>query len=126
MGGGPTTRTETPRRIPAPASDGLAAGDGLAAPNGNPEPAFCELKQEIEFEANAEVAPSPGLRVRLAPQHLPLVVAGEVPVGFVIEPDATAMRHCIEEGFRMTGTVRTFDSASQRGKLTISGTEGGG
>lgn len=126
MGGGPTTRTETPRRIPAPANDGHPTGDGLAAPNGDSAPAFCELKQEIEFEANADVAPSPGLRVRLAPQHLPLVVAGEEPVGFVTEPDATAMRHCIEEGFRMTGSVRTFDSASRRGKLTISGSDVGG
>jgi hypothetical protein len=126
MGGGPTTRTETPRRIPAPASDGQHAGDGLAAPSGKSEPNFCELKQEIDFEAAGDVAPSPGLRVHLAPQHLPLVMAGGEPVGFVTEPDATAMRHCIEEGFRMAGSVRTFDSASRRGKLTISGTDVGG
>jgi hypothetical protein len=125
MGGGPTTRTETPRRIPVPASDGQLAGDGLAAPNGKPEPNFCELKLEIEFEADADVAPNPGLRVRLTPQHLPLVVAGEERVGFVTEPDATAMRHCIEEEFRMTGTVRAFDPASRRGRLTISGTDVG-
>jgi hypothetical protein len=126
MGGGPTTRTETPRRIPAPTNDGQGTGDGLAAPNGNSAPAFCELKQEIEFEANPDVALSVGLRVRLAPQHLPLVVAGQELVGFVTEPDATAMRHCIEEGFRMTGSVQTFDSASRRGKLTISGSDVGG
>ncbi len=126
MGGGPTTRTETPRRIPAPASDGQPAGDGLAAPNGKPEPNFCELKQEIDFEANADAAPSPGLRVRLAPQHLPLVMAGGESIGFVTEPDATAMRHCIEEGFQMAGSVRAFDPASRRGKLTISGTDVGG
>ncbi|MGN6557140.1 MAG: hypothetical protein ACTHLH_03910 [Solirubrobacterales bacterium] len=89
-------------------------------------PTFCELKQEIDFEANADAAPSPGLRVRLVLQHLPLVVAGEEQVGFVTEPDATAMRHCIEEGYRMTGSVRTFDSASRRGKLTIFGTDVGG
>lgn len=126
MGGGPTTRTETPRRIPAPVSDGQLAGDGLAAPNGKPEPNFCELKQEIDFEANADAAPSPGLRVRLAPQHLPLVMAGGESIGFVTEPDATAMRHCIEEGFQMAGSVRAFDPVSRHGKLTISGTDVGG
>lgn len=126
MGGGPTTRTETPRRIPAPASEGQPAAEGLAAPNGDPAPTFCELKQEVDFEANADAAPSPGLRVRLVAQHLPLVVAGEEPVGFVTEPDATAMRHCIEEGYRMTGSVRTFDSASRQGKLTIFGIDIGG
>lgn len=123
MGGGSTTRTETPRQIPAPASEGQPAGEGLAAPNGDPAASFCELKQEVEFEANADAALNPGLRVRLTPQHLPLVVAGAEPVGFVTEPDATAMRHCIEEGFRMTGSVRTFDAAARRGTLTISGTD---
>jgi len=126
MGGGRTTREEARRRIPAPSESGQSAGDGLAAPNGGPEPDFCELKQEVDFQAEGEVVPDPGLRVRLVVQHLPLVVAGGNPIGFVTEPDATAMRHCIEEGFRMAGSIRAFDPGSQRGKLTISGTHAGG
>jgi hypothetical protein len=123
MGGGPTKREETRRRIPAPSANGQPAGDGLAAPNGDPEPDFCKLKQEVDFEARGDVAPTPGLRVCLVAQHLPLVVAGREPIGFVTEPDATAMRHCIGEGFRMAGSVRAFDPDSRRGKLTISGTD---
>lgn len=126
MGGGRTTREETRRRIPAPSEGGHPAGDGLAAPNGGPEPDLCELKQEVEFQAQGEVAPAPGLRVHLVVQHPPLVVAGGDPIGFVTEPDATAMRHCLEEGFRMAGSVRSFDPGSRRGKLTISGTHAGG
>jgi hypothetical protein len=123
MGGGPTAREEARRRIPAPSVNGQPVGDGLAAPNGDPEPDICELKQEVEFQVRGDARPTPGLRVRLTPQHLPLVVAGEEPIGFVTEPDATAMRHCIEEGFRMSGSVRAFDPGTERGKLTLSGIE---
>lgn len=123
MGGGPTAREETRRRIPAPSANGQPVGDGLATPNGDPEPDFCELKQEVEFQVRDDARPTPGLRVRLTPQHLPLVVAGEESIGFVTEPDATAMRHCIEEGFRMSGSVRAFDPGTERGKLTLSGIE---
>ena len=121
MGGGPTDREETRRRIPVPSRDGPSVGDGSPAPDGSAGPDFCALKQEVGFEAQGDVAVVPGLRVRLVAQHLPLVLAGGEPVGFVTEPDATAMRHCIEEGFWMVGSVRAFDPDSRHGTLTVSG-----
>lgn len=84
-------------------------------------PDFCELKQEIVFEVSAGATIAVGLRVHLLPQSLPQVVAGAEPIGFVIEPDATAMRHCLEERFRMSGWVSALDPGGRRGMLTVKG-----
>lgn len=122
MGGGDTTKTETTRRIPRPAApgDSLAAGGGEG---GVPEvmPNFCELKQEIAFEISSSATVTVGLRVRLLPQSLPQVMAGDQTIGFVIEPDATAMRHCLEEDFHVGGWVSALDPGGRTGKLSLKG-----
>jgi hypothetical protein len=124
MGGGPTKRKETKRKIPAPLRDG-GEGDGLAADNGGGEPDFCELRQTVDFEATEPSRITVGMRVRLLPQHLPQVMAGSRVVGFVPEPDASAMRNCLEEGFLMGGSVRNFDATRRRGQLSVRGVSGG-
>lgn len=120
MGGGNTTRTETKRSAPRPTrkeSQGAEAGGGSA----ESLPDFCELKQQIAFEASASADLFVGMRVRLLPQHLPLVVAGGETLGFVVEPDATAMRHCIEEGFSMAGWISSLSPGGRGGVLSIKG-----
>jgi hypothetical protein len=120
MGGGDTDRDETRRKIPgarAPGSDG--------AP-GDEHPDFCAVPQEIAFEGPCAQVLHAGSPVRLQPQHLPLVVAGGRAIGAVPEPDATAMRHCLLEGYEMRGTIASYDSESGHGTLLIQGRLAGG
>ncbi len=66
------------------------------------------------------------MRVRLLPQHLPLVVAGGKTIGAVAEPHASAMRHCLVEGYRMAGSIDSYDTVSGVGILKVRGTRGDG
>lgn len=122
MGGGPTNRNETKRRVPSPKHDGGGEGPPARSEDGTD---FCAAPQSIDFEAAPKASISVGLRVRLLPQYLPLVVAGDKTIGNVLEPHATAMRHCIEERYTMVGTIQSFDPIARRGVLKLKGSKSG-
>ena len=86
---------------------------------------FCAVPQTINFLALPEASVAIGLRTRLLAGHLPQVVAGNEAIGNIVEPHATAMRHCIEEGYSMLGSVQSIDIASRQGTLRIEGSKPG-
>lgn len=121
MGGGNSSRDEAKRRHPASQHGGKGDGSiGAPESDGN----FCSVPQDIEFEKVPGASISVGLRVRLLAQHLPSVVAGDQMIGAVTEPHATAMRHCLEEGFSMYGSIKSFDVSSDHGVIQIRGSRG--
>lgn len=122
MGGGPTKRKEAKRRVPPPRHDGSGEGSPTGSEDGTD---LCAVPQPINFEAAPEVSISVGLPVRLLPQYLPLVVAGDQTIGNVLEPHATAMRHCIEEGYTMVGIIQSFEPIARRGILKLKGSRPG-
>jgi hypothetical protein len=123
MGGGSTDRDETKRRVRSSGREGGGEGAQEGSDDGTP---FCAVPQSIDFEAMPGVPISVGLRIRLLPQHLPLVVAGDETIGNVLEPQATAMRNCIEEEYMMVGSIQSFDSIAGRGVLKVKGSKSGG
>jgi hypothetical protein len=120
MGGGRSPRPETQRRPPRP-----KAGGGLEGGGGR-EPNFCELRQEVPFEAADEAAIRPGLKIQLGLQALPVVQASSGEIGFVPEPQASAMRGCLLAGYRMAGRVSAFDPVAHRGRISVKGAKAEG
>ena len=123
MGGGSTDRSETKRRVRSSGREGGGEGSQGGSEDGIP---FCAVLQSIDFEARPGVPISVGLRIRLLPQYLPLVVAGDETIGHVLEPHATAMRNCIEEEYTMVGSIQSFDPVAGRGVLKVKGSKSGG
>lgn len=125
MGGGTSHRPEVKRggpvRIDGSRLEGL--GDG-GSPGSSPD--FCELSHKVRFEVLDSAQVHVGQEVRLLAQHLPQVMAGSDSVGFVPEPDATAMRNCLLADFEMAGQVSAYDPLAGNGELTIKGSPAGG
>ena len=125
MGGGTSHRPEVKRGSPVliDGSRPEGLGDG-GSPGSSPD--FCELSHKVRFEVLDSAQVHVGQEVRLLAQHLPQVMAGSDSVGFVPEPDATAMRNCLLADFEMAGQVSAYDPRAGNGELTIKGSAAGG
>jgi len=125
MGGSTSHRPEVKRGGPVRIDGSRPEGLGDSGSPG-PSPDFCELSQKVRFQALDSAQIEVGLKIRLLPQHLPQVMAGAGSVGFVPEPDATAMRNCLLADFEMAGQVSAYDPRAGNGELTIKGSAAGG
>lgn len=83
---------------------------------------YCEVPRRLAFEANARSRVATGDLVRLQAGDVPYVVAGNGSViGTVTDPQAAAIRHCLIDGYTMSGMVTVLDGDTRRGQLEIAG-----
>ena len=120
MGGGTRYGSGTRKRTPFNLGVALTQGEGTDASPGD-EPAFCESRQTVGFAAQPGVRVRVGQAVTAQLADPPLLVASGSVLGDIDPTGATAIRGCIELGYRMTGRIEAFDSVSQSGTASLSG-----
>jgi hypothetical protein len=117
MGQGRKRTADTPKARPI-AGSGPGTGGGIAtqAPT-----EFCQQVHLLDVVFDQGVSLQSGAAIRLALAVPPRVYLGQRSIGEVSDSLARGIEHCLEEGFAMTGTVQTFDPATRRGTIAVSG-----
>lgn len=92
----------------------------------DPDPIdYCELQRTLQTDFYKRNPPDPGDPITLVAGDVPYIfsISGEQ-LGLVTDPQATAIRQCLRDGYRMRGVVTEIHAEQGSGLITISGSLG--
>ncbi|MDX6451422.1 MAG: hypothetical protein QOH16_1471 [Gaiellaceae bacterium] len=125
MGGGKTRRKETAARGLTRLLKSIAgaAGDGASGAQGHGDilgTRPCERDQLVSFRG--ESPSKEGLAVRVAIGEPPTIVAGGATIGTISDRrQGAVLVACLEDGYRVGGTIVSFDPQTGEGLATVVG-----
>ncbi len=123
MGGGPKRTYDRRKPLPVSVIDALdprqANGALAVGPGDGASP--CAQPVAVPFTADAETEVREGAGVRIVIGDPPYVMDGRDLVGQLEGARADVVRACLEEGYRFSGCVKTYDADACIGVVHIRG-----
>jgi hypothetical protein len=89
------------------------------------ESSYCAVRRELSFVINPSAELEVGEAISLRLSNPVEVLRGGEAIGILGTGEGKSMGSCMLMGYRMTGAILSFDLASRRGLLSISGAHNG-